>query len=58
MKNLNNDNPQIDELKDYITILQNDISKLQVQLCTSEQSVRKLQELNSIYCKVILVNNI
>jgi len=46
--------PTIEELQKYINTLQSDCSKLQVQLFKSEETVKKLQELNATYCKVFL----
>ena len=44
----------IEELQEYIETLQSDVSKLQIQLYKSEETIKKLQDLNSRYCKVYL----
>ncbi len=44
--------PTAEELQKYVNTLQSDVGKLQVQLFKSEETVRKLQELNATYCKV------
>ena len=46
---------KIEELKKYITTLQSDVTKLHIQLFKSEESVKKLQELNATYCKVFVL---
>jgi len=41
-----------EELQEYINILQADVTKLQLQVYKSEETVKKLQELNAAHCKV------
>ena len=43
-----------EELQKYVATLQSDVTKLQIQLFKSEETVKKLQELNALYCKVLL----
>lgn len=38
----------------YIATLQGDITKLQIQLFKSEETIRKLQEVNAVNCKVFV----
>ena len=42
-----------EELQKYVETLQSDVTKLQIKLFKSEEDVRKLQELNTKYCKVV-----
>ena len=48
------ENGSVEELKKYINTLQSDVTKLQIKLFKSEETVKKLQELNTLYCKVAL----
>ncbi len=45
--------PTVEELQKYVVTLQSDVTKLQIQLFKSEETVKKLQELNTLYCKVL-----
>jgi len=39
-------------MSDHIQTLQADINKLQIQLIKSEETIKRLQELNAMHCKV------
>ena len=41
-----------EELEKYVSTLQSDVTKLQIQVIKSEDTIKKLQELNATYCKV------
>ena len=46
------DENNVEDMKKYIGTLQSDVTKLQLKLFKSEESIKKLQELNALYCKV------